>query len=292
MAQRNEGVTPSFASEFFGLAKNLATDITEKLLLMQYAEHPGSDFDRFCYTWAHAAVYGIGKVAFQFRVEGAQHQISSGRVLYPFNHLSGADTVFSGAAIEHRHLTEIGRRGIMESPGVGTFFRIMGAETIDRPERGEAASEDTMEIIEAPLLADRAEGLFASGTRTPGFMPGWPKRGFAKAAYDTQSRVVVSVIKGTDRLWDQRVTARFGHSMPPPRRRGESLAFMYRYMIAQRWEFNSIPHHNNGEYQDPLEPIINDYLGGELPLHVNEFLRAYRQYRKDHKIKDEDETDI
>lgn len=251
----------------------------------KFEEHPGTEFDRRFYSASHATFTGLGRVIFGLRVEGAEHIPESGRVLVGFNHIDGLDTILAAIAMNRRHVTIYGRRKYMEMPVVGWAFRHWGAETIDRPGEGEAMHRDMLDVIKLPLTRDRASLMFVPGTRTPGMKPGWPKRGIAKFSEETKSPVIAGVLRGSDNLLKRRLTVKYSDSMDPARNRRDHERFMYDFMRVQRSLFDSID--DGLEYKDPLEPIINEYLGGELPDSHIDFVRAYRQYNKDNKILEE-----
>jgi 1-acyl-sn-glycerol-3-phosphate acyltransferase len=113
----------------------------------RYEEIGDSEFDRYFYAASHAAVRGIGLALFKFRIEGAPYIPMDSAAIIGSNHIDGSDVVFVPTAVPNRHVSVIGRRGVMNP-----LFNRWGAVTIDRPEKGESLSREQLKIMQQPLL--------------------------------------------------------------------------------------------------------------------------------------------
>lgn len=217
----------------------------------RYEELGGTEIQRLFYSFAHMTVYGLGKALFRLKIEGAESVPQSGRAIIACWHLDSSDVLFVPAAVPERHVTVVGRRGVMESPVTGWLFKQWGAVTIDRPAKGESARRDTIDIIEQPLHEDRLLLLFNNGHRMPGWKPGQSKRGVAKFAQDTEADIYPAVVKGSDRLKERQVTVKFGSRLDHPTHRREHRDLMEQIAASQRELWDTIPHSHH--YKDPQE---------------------------------------
>jgi 1-acyl-sn-glycerol-3-phosphate acyltransferase len=222
-------------------------------------EEIGTEVDRLFYSFSHAAVNSIGRLIVGFRVEGAENISQDHAQLIVFNHLNASDVLWGPASIPRRHATVIGREGVMNKKIVGSLFRRWGAKTIHRPATGEnnfAALREALEVMKRPLLENRLEIIYGSpNTRTPGFKPSRPISSIANVARITGVDVVPGVIKGSDRIREDRlVVVKFGKPIRHkggPRNDKELINDIY---LSQAESFDSIEH--PFEYADPEEEIV------------------------------------
>jgi 1-acyl-sn-glycerol-3-phosphate acyltransferase len=219
----------------------------------KFEEVGDSEFNRLFYSSLHAAVHGLGLVTVHYRVEGAENIPQEGRALLAFNHLHLTDILFAPAAIPDRHVTVVGRRAQIERPVIGPIFKRFNAVTIDRAKEDSSvrAMRAAKAAMRATLEEDRLMLVFGSpDTRTPGYKPGYPKRGIVSAAQDTQAPIIPAVIKGSDRLSDRRVTVKLGESVGHPTNRREHEEYIHGIWEIQTELFDSIPHPYR--YADPI----------------------------------------
>lgn len=207
----------------------------------------------------HGVVSGLAKVLFNFEVKWAEKVPQEGPAIIVFNHLHGLDTVLTAAAVPDRTANTVGRRGIMETPVIGWMFRQWGAITIDRPATGRGTKADVekaLDVMRPPLEAGHLELIFGSpNTRTPGKKPARPIRTIARLARETGANVVPAVIKGSDRLrQDKLVAISFGDPMEHPGQRGSDRRFLNDVNEVQTRLFDEIWH--PFEYEEPDERII------------------------------------
>lgn len=103
-------------------------------------------------------------------VRGAQHVPAEGPVLLAVNHLSWADPVLVGAAID-RPAFYLAKEAVFKNPVAARFFLAMGQIKVNRTTGGnEAAIETALELLREGLVV----GVFPEGTRS---RPGHVKRG-------------------------------------------------------------------------------------------------------------------
>jgi 1-acyl-sn-glycerol-3-phosphate acyltransferase len=208
-------------------------------------EEIGSQTDRLIYAASHAAVKGLGLALVLFKSTGTEHLPREGRGLIVCNHLNGSDVLFVPSAIPNRHATVVGRRKYMEHPVYGPVFRRWGAVVVDvaKEMAGRDALRQAVETMKQPLYEERLELVFGSpNTRTPGLKPGRMNSGVATAAMETQTPIYPAVIKGSDRLGDQRVTVMFAPSVGYPESLKERRDFGRHVQQIQTEMFDSIPH--------------------------------------------------
>jgi 1-acyl-sn-glycerol-3-phosphate acyltransferase len=227
-------------------------------------EEIGNPIDEVAYGATHFTVNSLAKALALYRAEGVDNLPSEGRGMLACHHLHGSDILFVPGAIK-RHLTVIGRRGIMEIPVLGDLFERWGAKTIDRPGDDEdisirEAAGRAVTVMREALEDDRLVLAFSNGTREPGVAPGWPKAGLIKAAVEANAPIYPAVLKGSDRLSDQRVTLRVGLEL------GNSptvLETRIRLMLAQQSMFDDISH-SSEHYQtaDNIPRAIQSRLSG------------------------------
>lgn len=213
-------------------------------------EEIGSEADRLFYSLGHAGVKSLGKLAVLFNVKGADNLPPEGPGLIVCNHLHWTDVLFVPTAVPDRHVVVVARRKYMEIPVVGNIFRRWGAVAIDRGQEnpGREALLQSLETIKEPLNMGRLVLAFASpNTRTPGQKPGPTNGGIARAAYQAQSDVYAAVIKGSDRLSDQRVSVGFSAALGYPQtdKPKERQEFLRHIWEVQTDMFDKMPHPHN-----------------------------------------------
>ncbi|HET9721735.1 MAG TPA: lysophospholipid acyltransferase family protein [Candidatus Saccharimonadales bacterium] len=213
----------------------------------RYEEIGVSEADRYFYALSHFVVRAVGLATVLFRTEGAENLPQDGRGLIVSNHLHWSDVLFVPSAVPKRHVVVAGRRKFMEAPVVGALFDRWGAVVIDRGQEnpGREALLQSLQTIKKPLEEDRLELLFASpNTRTPGIKPGPTNGGVARAAYETATDVYAAVIKGSDRLSDQRVSVGFSSSLgyPDSDKPRERKEYLHHLWEVQTEMFDNIPH--------------------------------------------------
>lgn len=129
--------------------------------------------------WDHAHVaYRFIKTAFQHPVSwatrlharGGERVPAKGPVILAVNHLSWADPVCVGAAIE-RPAFYLAKEGVFKNPLTRTFMHAMGQIKVDRHVGGnEGAVGTAVDLLSHGLML----GVFPEGTRS---RPGHVKRG-------------------------------------------------------------------------------------------------------------------
>jgi 1-acyl-sn-glycerol-3-phosphate acyltransferase len=220
-----------------------------------YEEIGDSETVRAFYAASHAAVGGISKLVFNYRVEGAEHTQIDGPAIIACNHLHASDTVFVPTAVPYYHVTVLGREGVMSSPITGKLFELWGAIMIHRPAEGQVANRDDLPRIKAPLYNGQKELIFSEGTRTPGTRPGYPKRGIFQFSQETEAKIIPAVIKGSDRLLDGAgVIVKFSEAWDPPTNRRQHRAMQQNFMEHQQEMFDSIEY--PFAYADPVKITI------------------------------------
>lgn len=225
----------------------------------KYEEIGDSEIARLIYSLSHAAVGGIGRVLLGYRAEGMENIPQEGPAIIACNHLLDPDVLFVPTAVPDRHVTVIGREGIMNRPVQGRIFKLWGARAIHRVATGETnreAMESAMAVMRGPLEENRLELIFSSpATRIPGKKPARPIGTITRLARETGAPVIPTVIKGSDRLLKNRgIVVKFGGAMHHPGDKKYDREFKKRINIAQRWLFDSIPY--GYEYAEPDENIV------------------------------------
>ena len=119
--------------------------------------------------WYHTHVgYRFIKAFFQhpvtwasgLQVRGAENVPAKGPVLLAANHLSSADPVLVGAAIE-RPAFYLAKEGLFRNPVSARFFRAMGQVKVDRSEGGnDGAVQTALGLLSQGLVV----GIFPEGT--------------------------------------------------------------------------------------------------------------------------------
>lgn len=224
----------------------------------KYEELDTSEAARLFYSWSHAAVGGVGRLIFGFRVEGASNIPETGPAIVASNHLLDPDVLFVPTAIPNRHVTVIGREGIMNRPVQGKLFRWWGAQAIHRLATGETnreAAERGMNTMRRPLEEGKLELIFSSPPhRTPGQKPAKPIGSIARLARETGAPVVPTVIKGSDRLKQREIVVKFGEQLYHEGIKKEDKEFTRHLHDIQTDLFDSIEY--PFEYLPPDEKVI------------------------------------
>lgn len=223
----------------------------------RYEEIGSSEFNRLFYAFSHAAVTGLGRLIYRFRVEGAQYVPQSGRGILAFNHLHASDVLFAPTAVPERHVTVAGRRKFMETPVIGGIFERWGAVVVDRGQEqpGREALEASVARMKVPLLEERLLLVFSSpNTRTPGVKPGKPV-GIDRLAMETQTDVIPAVLKGTDQLGERLVIAKFGPSVGYPETQRDRRSWRRHLHETQIALFDSIEHPGHYVGSDEVEAV-------------------------------------
>lgn len=104
------------------------------------------------------------------QVRGAHHVPAEGPVLLAVNHLSWADPVLVGAAID-RPAFYLAKEAVFRNPIAARFFSAMGQIKVNRTSGGnDAAVSTALDLLSQGLVV----GVFPEGTRS---RPGHVKRG-------------------------------------------------------------------------------------------------------------------
>lgn len=128
-----------------------------------YFTHVGYRFIKG--TFQHPVAWAAG-----LNVRGAENVPPTGGVILAVNHLSWADPVLIGAAIE-RPAFYLAKEAVFRNPVAARFFQAMGQIKVNRESGGnEAAIATALELLEQGLVV----GIFPEGTRS---RPGHVKRG-------------------------------------------------------------------------------------------------------------------
>ncbi len=182
----------------------------------------------------------------RFRVEGAENLPDKGAGLVLFNHLAKSDVLFAPSAVPDRHTVVVGRRKFMEMFVIGAVFRRWGAVVVDvgKENPGREALSHAVDVMKSPLEDGRLELVFGSpNTRTPGYKPSRVNSGVLTAAVETETDIYPAVIKGTDRLFQDRlVVVKFAASAGHPDSLKERRAFGRHIQGIQTEMFDNIDH--------------------------------------------------
>lgn len=211
----------------------------------KYEELDTTEAGRLFYAFAHTAVKGLGKVVFGLRSVGVSNVPQEGPGLILSNHLDWSDVALEPAVIPNRHVTVIGREGVMNKPIQGKLFELWGAKKIHRlasGERNKEALEAGMEIMRAPLFEGHLELLYGSPpSRTPGRMPALPMGTAARLARETGAPVIPAVIKGSEhKLRPRGITVAFGQPLIHDGTKKEDKAFRVEIHRVQTEMFEAI----------------------------------------------------
>lgn len=240
------------ASGFALNTADLACFLANTVILgHDYEEIGNSEVARSFYAFSHLAVGGLSTLLLGLRTKGLENVPAQGRAVISCNHLHASDVLFVPSSIPHRHVTPVGRSAVMNKNIQGDIFRAWGAVTINRPAKGESFSLEGLYTMEAPLKENRLELIF-DPHRTPGAKPGLTPRGVLRVAQDTESPIIPTVIKGSDRLFKNwGVVISYGEPQPYPTHRKEHRELQHHLMEIKQEMFDEIPY--TFEYGEPEE---------------------------------------
>lgn len=225
----------------------------------KYEELGTSETARLFYAFSHAAVKGLGKVAFGLRSIGVSNVPQEGPGLILSNHLDWIDVALEPVVIPNRSVTVIGREGVMNKPVQGKLFELWGAKKIHRlasGERNKEAMDAGMEIMRTPLKEGHLELLYGSPpSRTPGHKPAMPMGTAARLARETGAPVIPTVIKGSEhKLRPRGITVAFGEPLIHDGTKKDDKAFRQEIHRVQTEMFEAIEYPI--EYLTPEENYI------------------------------------
>ena len=140
--------------------------------------------------------YGLSRLLFRLRVEGAEHLPTQGGLIVASNHRSYIDPVLIGVAAV-RELSYVTKREVVKVPLLGWLIRKLNAIPIDRS-RGDRAA---LRAAEDRLKSGGALFLFPEGTRNKGDRFLDPKPGIGIIVSRVGVPVVPAHIYGTTNVW-------------------------------------------------------------------------------------------
>jgi 1-acyl-sn-glycerol-3-phosphate acyltransferase len=166
------------------------------------------------YDFAHAFVGVLLRVAFRYRIVGAEKVPRDGGVIVAANHISNLDPPILGVALP-RPVSYMAKKELFAIPVLKTVITHLNAFPVDREAGGTAALRASLRM----LKEGRAVGVFPEGGRN---VTGTneEKAGAAFLAAASGAPVVPAAIVGTRRLRPfAKVTVIFGDPMHVVRNR-------------------------------------------------------------------------
>lgn len=180
-------------SEIERAARREAARITE-LALKPGERNPRASM-RFHYRLTHAAVRGFYRMVFGLSVSGAEHLRSRENFIFASNHVSYADPLVVGCALD-REVWFLAKKELFRNRLFGALIRAYHAIPVDREE----IERKTMRKIFETLDAGRSVLMFPEGTRSRDGSLGALKPGLGFTAINAGVSVVPVYVTGTNRL--------------------------------------------------------------------------------------------
>jgi 1-acyl-sn-glycerol-3-phosphate acyltransferase len=166
------------------------------------------------YDFAHAFVGALFRLAFRYRVVGAEKVPRDGGVIIAANHISNLDPPILGVALP-RPVSYMAKKELFAMPVLGTVIMHLNAFPVDREAGGTAALRASLRM----LKEGRAVGVFPEGGRNVSGT-NEEKGGAAFLAAASGAPVVPAAIVGTRRLRPfAKVTVIFGDPLHVVRNR-------------------------------------------------------------------------
>ena len=163
-------------------------------------------------------VRGALRLAFRFRVRGADHVPLRGPVLLVANHASHLDPPLIGCA-SPRWTAYLARSTLFAPRGFGALIRILGAVPIERDSTGLGGIRTTLAVLDA----DGTIVVFPEGTRTTDGRAGELRGGFVTIARRSAAPIVP--------VWVEGSFAAFPRGARFPRPRPISVSFGHAFRV-------------------------------------------------------------
>lgn len=198
----------------------------ERVVLPQTSSvrrHLGAIVGNLWYLFWKTAVWAIGKIAFQLRIEGREHEPAQGPFIVAANHASALDPPLVGASLHHR-ASYMGKSELFAVPILGPLLRSIGVFPVRRGEADHRAIRTSLDV----LASGGVLVMFPEGTRSLDGRLQKPEPGAAMIALRTGVAVLPAAVIGSYRIlprgtrWPrfQRITIRMGPPLTVPRSNG------------------------------------------------------------------------
>jgi len=116
------------------------------------------------YAFARAVLFGLSKMLFRIRIEGAEHVPTSGAFIVAPSHRSYLDTPFV-SFITRRRIRFMAKEELFRNSFGNKLFTALGGIPV---KRGSASARSAMKAIEVALAAGEPAAVFPEGTRSHG----------------------------------------------------------------------------------------------------------------------------
>ena len=185
--------------------------------------HLGAFVGNLWYLFWKTAVWAVGKLAFQLRIEGREHEPAQGPFIVAANHVSALDPPLVGASLHHR-ASYMGKQELFTVPILGPLLHSLGVFPVRRGEADHRAIRTSLDV----LASGGVLVMFPEGTRSLDGRLQKPEPGAALIALRTGVTVLPVAVIGSYRIlpkgtrWPrfQRITIRMGPPLTVPRSDG------------------------------------------------------------------------
>ena len=147
------------------------------------------------YRVVHFSIRLFCRIFFGLRIIGSEHLHCGERCVFASNHLSYADPLVAGCALD-REVDYVAKKELFRNRLIAWFVRAHNALPIDRDEIDRAA----LKLISSKLKSGKSIMMFPEGTRSKNGAIAELKPGFGFIAMHNSATVVPMHLKGTNDL--------------------------------------------------------------------------------------------